>query len=287
MADSVSLKAHAKINLNLDITGKSADGKYHTVEMVMQSVDVYDTVTVSVNDEISIKCNADLPEDENNIAVIAAKKFFEFTNIDGGAEIKIKKRIPVSAGLGGGSSDAAAVIVALNELYNAKLDSDDLEKIGEQVGSDVPFFIEGGTALAEGKGTILTPLPELPDCAFLIIKEGHKLSTGEMYRQFDSFTDVSHPDTPALVNAICEGDLEEISKCLENVFEVLYDEKTLNVKNDLIENGALGACLSGSGPSVFGLFEDFETAKEAKDVLEKKYENVFLCEPAKRGMEEN
>ena len=281
MADSVSIKAYAKINLNLDITGKSSDGNYHTVEMVMQTVDIYDTVSVTVDDKISIKCNGDLPENEENIAYKAAKYFFEFAKINGGAEIKIKKRIPVAAGLGGGSSDAAAVIVALNTLYNTDFDTEDLIKIAEDVGSDVPFFIEGGTQLAEGRGTILTPLPELPECAFLIIKDGFKLSTGEMYRKFDSLTDIPHPDSQMLVNAICEGDLFEASKNMLNVFELLYNKEFLKTKDELCENGALCACLSGSGPSIFGLFEDEDTAKDAKDELSDKYDNIFLCKPVR------
>lgn len=281
MADSVSIKAYAKINLNLDITGKSSDGNYHTVEMVMQTVDIYDTVSVTVDDKISIKCNGDLPENEENIAYKAAKEFFDFAKIDGGAEIKIKKRIPIAAGLGGGSSDAAAVIVALNTLYNTDFDTEDLIKIAEDVGSDVPFFIEGGTQLAEGRGTILTPLPELPECAFLIIKDGFKLSTGEMYRKFDSLTDIPHPDSQMLVNAICEGDLFEASKNMQNVFELLYNKEFLKTKDELCENGALCACLSGSGPSIFGLFEDEDTAKDAKDELSDKYDNIFLCKPVR------
>lgn len=285
MADSVSLKAFAKINLNLDITGISGD--YHTVEMVLQSIDIFDTVTVTVDDEISVKCNGDLPEDENNIAVIAAKEFFEYAEVKSGAEIKIKKRIPIAAGLGGGSSDAAAVIIALNELYNTKFDTEDLMKIAEKVGSDVPFFIEGGTQLAEGRGTILTPLPEIPECWFVIIKDGYKFSTGEMYRRFDEMQDVVHPETNALVDAICEGDLEEISKNTDNVFELLYNKEFLKTKDQLIENGALSAALSGSGPSIFGIFDDEDTAKRAKDALEEKYETIFLCEPTKAGNEEN
>lgn len=279
MADSVALKAYAKINLNLDITGKSVDDNYHTVEMVMQAVDIYDTVTVAVDDEISIKCNADLPENKENIAYIAAKEFFDFAGINGGAEIKIKKRIPVAAGLGGGSSDAAAVILALNKLYNTGFESEDLIKIAEAVGSDVPFFIEGGTQLAEGRGTILTPLPELPECTFLIIKDGYKLSTGDMYRRFDGMENVEHPDTRALVDAICEGDLYEAAKNMQNVFEALYNKEFLKTKDELIQSGALCACLSGSGPSIFGLFDDEDKAKSAKDELSDKYENVFLCEP--------
>lgn len=287
MADSISLKAYAKVNLNLDITGKSSDGIFHTVEMVLQSVDIYDTVNVAVDDEISIKCHSDIPDNEDNIAFIAAKEFFEYTEIQGGAEIKIKKRIPVAAGLGGGSSDAAAVIVALNELYNTKLDDEDLIKIAEKVGSDVPFFIKGGTQLAEGRGTILTPLPDLPECAFLIIKDGYKFSTGEMYRRFDSMQNVEHPDTNALVDAICEGELYEVSKNTDNVFELLYDKEFLKTKDELIENGALCAALSGSGPSIFGIFENIDDAKHAKDELEAKYEHTFLCEPTKVGIEEN
>ncbi len=283
MADSVSLKAFAKINLNLDITGVSADNKYHIVEMVLQSVDIYDTVTVSIDDEIRVKCNANLPENEDNIAYKAAKAFFEETGVQGGAYIKIKKRIPSAAGLGGGSSDAAAVIVALNMLYNTNLENDELESIAEKVGSDVPFFIVGGAQLAEGRGTILTPLPEIPECAFVIVKDGFKLSTGDMYSRFDSLTDVDHPNTNELVNAICEGDLLGMTENMKNVFEPLYDENILVIKDKFVKNGALCAVLSGSGPSVFGIFEDYDSAKEAAEMLEKEYENVFLCEPTKCG----
>lgn len=286
MADSVSLKAFAKINLNLDITGVSNDGKYHTVEMVLQSVDLYDTVTVSIDDEISVKCNCDLPEDEGNIAYLAAKAFFEDTEISGGAYIKIKKRIPSAAGLGGGSSDAAAVIIALNELYNTNLETAELESIAEKIGSDVPFFIDGGTQLAEGRGTILTPLPDIPECAFLIIKDGFKLSTGEMYSRFDGLSDVCHPEVNELVDAICEGDLIEMTKNMQNVFEPLYDENIQIIKERLVKNGALCAALSGSGPSVFGLFETYAQAKDAKDALDKEYKDIFLCEPTKNGSEE-
>ncbi len=283
MADSVSLKAFAKINLNLDITGVSSDKKYHTVEMVLQSVDVYDTITVSVDDEISVKCNADLPENEDNIAYKAATAFFEETEISGGAYIKIKKRIPSAAGLGGGSSDAAAVIVALNMLYETNLETSELEAIAEKIGSDVPFFIDGGTQLAEGRGTILSPLPEIPECAFVIVKDGFKMSTGDMYSRFDSLVEVDHPDTHALVDAICEGNLAQMSENMQNVFEPLYDEGVQVIKSKLVENGALCAVLSGSGPSVFGVFSDYETARDATEVLEKDYETVILCEPTKYG----
>lgn len=285
MADSVSLKAYAKINLNLDITGKTDD--FHTVEMVLQAIDIYDTVTVSKDDEITVKCSDEsLPSDENNIAFCAAKEFFSYTEINGGAEIKIKKRIPVAAGLGGGSSDAAAVVVALNMIYETHLEDDQLMTICENLGADVPFFINGATQLAEGKGTILTPLPDLPECTFVIIKNGTKNSTGEMYAKFDSLGEVEHPKTNELVEAICEGDLYAIAENCENVFENLYDSDFLSVKQKLIENGALAASLSGSGPSIFGLFETKDDAKSAKDALEDEFENIFICEPINSGFEE-
>lgn len=286
MSDSVTLKAYAKINLNLDITGVSNDGKYHIVEMVLQSVDIFDTVSVSKNDnQITVKCGDDL-SGENNIAYTAAKKFFEFAEIDGGAEIKIKKRIPIAAGLGGGSTDAAAVINALNILYGTNFDDSVLEKIAEEVGSDVPFFIKGGTQLAEGRGTILTPLPDLPECAFLIIKDGYKPSTGEMYRRFDELTNVTHCATSDLVDAICEGNLIEASKNMKNVFELLYEKEFLHTKDELMENGAVCSALSGSGPSIFGLFKTVEEAKKAKDALSEKYDDIIICEPSKNGFED-
>ena len=285
MADFVTLRAYAKINLNLDIIGKAEN--FHTVEMVLQAIDIYDTVTVSKDDEISVKCSDyNLPSDENNIAYSAAKEFFCYTENEGGAEIKIKKRIPTAAGLGGGSSDAAAVIVALNILYESHLEDDQLMAICESCGADVPFFINGATQLAEGKGTILTPLPNLPECAFLIIKNGIKNSTGEMYNKFDSLGEIEHPKTAELVEAICEGDLYEIAENCENVFEYLYDDNFLRVKQKLINNGAISASLSGSGPSVFGLFETKDKAKAAKDVLEDEYEEIYLCEPINCGFEE-
>lgn len=287
MSDSLTLKAFAKINLNLDITGVSGNKQYHTVEMVLQTVDIYDTVTVSREDnEITVQCSNDELSNENNIAFIAAKAFFDFSNILGGACIKIKKRIPQAAGLGGGSTDAAAVIVALNKLYETNFDNETLEKIAEEVGSDVPFFISGGTQLAEGRGTILTPLPDLPECAFVIVKDGYKPSTGEMYKRFDEKNDVIHPVTSDLVEAICEGDLFKASENMQNVFESLYESNFLKLKDELIENGAICSALSGSGPSIFGLFKDIDTAKDAKDILEDKYSEVFVCEPTKVGYED-
>lgn len=280
MADSVTRKAYAKLNLSLNITGTLPDGM-HTVDMVMQSIDLYDTVTVEKTDNgIEISCHgAELPEDMNNIAAKAADEFFKYSEIDGGVYIKIKKRIPCAAGLGGGSTDAAAVLCAMNELYDTDYDEDELCAIAERIGSDVPFCINGGTQRAEGTGTILSPLPELTDCAFVVIKEGEKLSTGDMYKRYDSFPDKLTPDTEALIEAICEGDVEQAAKTMANVFEPMWGDAAAKIKSDLLECDALNAVLSGSGPSIFGIFENESDANSARSKLSDKYENIYVCTP--------
>ena len=280
MADSVTRKAYAKLNLSLNITGTLPDGM-HTVDMVMQSIDLYDTVTVERTDNgIDISCHgADLPEDMNNIAAKAAEEFFKYAQIDGGVYIKIKKRIPCAAGLGGGSTDAAAVLCTMNELFGTNYDEDVLCTIAERIGSDVPFCISGGTQRAEGTGTILSPLPELTDCAFVVIKEGEKLSTGDMYKKYDSFPDKCTPDTETLIEAICEGNVEEAAKAMANVFEPLWGETAAEIKSELLECGAINAVLSGSGPSIFGVFADESNANAARSKISDKYENIYVCTP--------
>ncbi|MBQ2676130.1 MAG: 4-(cytidine 5'-diphospho)-2-C-methyl-D-erythritol kinase [Clostridia bacterium] len=286
MADSVTVLAYAKLNLSLDITGVRPDG-YHTIEMVMQSVNLHDTVTVTKAEEIKVTVsNMDELSGEDNIAYKAAAAFFEATEIDGGAAIKIKKRIPVAAGLGGGSADAAAVLTALNMLFDTRLSKDELCDIGLKIGADVPFCIVGGTQLAEGIGGILTPLPDLKDCAFVLIKNGEKPSTGEMYRRFDNLESPDHPDTSKLVESICEGDIIDACDYMANVFEPLWDSAA-DVKADLMENGAVTAVLSGSGPSIFGVFDDLDTAQKCKSQLQDKYDEIFVCKPVNIGVEED
>lgn len=292
MPDNLSLLAYAKLNLSLDITGKRPDG-YHTIDTVMQSIDLADTVTVERCDpdadfDINISCNDEtIPTDDKNSAYKAAKAFFEYNDISSGSvKIKIKKNIPTASGLGGGSADAAAVIVAMNELFNTNLESSELCDIAENVGMDVPFCINGGTQLAEGLGTILTPLPNIEGCTFVLIKNGKKKSTAQMYADFDSLEGVIHPETTAIVDSICEGELLNDTDLLYNVFEPLWGDECKTIKQALIDNGADFAGLTGSGPTVFGIFADEDDAKRAKAVLDDIYDEVYLCEPVDCGSEE-
>lgn len=286
MAESVTILANAKLNLSLDVTGKRPDG-YHTVEMVMQSVDIFDTVTVQKADSgIELVCqDDDLPTGADNLAYKAAAVFFDETEIEGGAVIRLKKRIPTAAGLGGGSADAAAVLTALNELYGKPLEDEEMAELALKLGADVPFCLVGGTQLAEGVGSILSPLPQLTGCAFVVVKTGVKPSTAEMYSRFDELdeADIIRPRTQSLVDAICEGENEDVGRYMSNVFDALWDFGS--IKDIMSDSGATGVLVSGSGPSIFGFFPDLDDAKDAYDRLKDEYDDVFLCEPADCGCE--
>lgn len=290
MPDSTTKLAYAKLNLSLDITGRRPDG-YHTISTIMQSIDIADVVSVERTDdagEIIIKCNSDeIKEDSSNIAYKAAKMFFDATNISTfGVEIKIKKNIPVAAGLGGGSADAAAVLVAMNEIFNTQLEIDELCDIAEQVGMDVPFCIQGGTQLAEGLGSILSPLPPVEKCAFVIVKDDEKSSTADMYAKIDSSERVVHPETSMIIDYVCEGDEQSAAKLLCNSFAPLWGEKYESIRLALLDCGAINATLSGSGPVVFGIFTDVDDAKRCKSMLDSTYETVIVAEPVNFGIEE-
>lgn len=287
----VVLKASAKINLLLDILGRRDDG-YHLVQMIMQSVDLQDTVTIISTEnpeEIKVICagNGDVPEDETNTAYKAAKRFFEETGVEKtGISIKIKKRIPVAAGLAGGSADAAAVIAGLNELFHCGLDDDKLADIGEAVGADVPFCLQGGTMLAEGIGTILSPLPDMPACFIVLCKPESGVSTAEAYRDFDSLPSCDHPDFEDMSDAICIRSLEEIGKSVANVFEQSTKLSEISaIKQTMNSFGAVGACMSGSGPTVFGLFENRGDADRCCSELRDSYPFAVICEPCSDGLE--
>ena len=285
MAESVSISANAKLNLSLDITGKRPDG-YHTVEMVMQSVDISDTLNITKTDsQIEFYCNNDEIENDKNLCVKAAQLFFENAEISGGAQIKLKKRIPIAAGLGGGSADAAAVLIALNELYNQPFDDEELLELALKIGADVPFCLVGGTQLAEGVGSILSPLPTLNDCAFVIVKSGEKPSTAQMYAKIDSLSEeeICHPRTQYLVDAICEGDNVDAGRYMSNVFNSLWD--FAKIREIMTDCGAQSVSVSGSGPSVFGFFTDIDDAKSAENKLKGEFDEVYLCEPVDKGCE--
>ena len=289
---SLTARANAKINLSLDVLGKREDG-YHIVEMIMQSVSLHDTVTVSKeNDgEIRIICgSSEVPEDDSNIAARAARAFFETANIQNpGITVRIKKRIPVAAGLAGGSADGAAVIVLLNELFGTGFSDEELADIGEKVGADLPFCVTGGTMLARGTGGLLTPLPPMPDCYIVISKPEMGISTAAAYAKIDSAELNCRPDTEKLSEAICARELGEVAEGLCNVFESALDDeqwKTVaEIKRIMLKNGALGACMSGSGPSVFGIFDDKADASDCADELEELHAQTYVCRPENTGIE--
>lgn len=286
----IKVDAAAKINLSLDITGRLDNG-FHTLFMVMQSVSIFDRVTLETTDtgDIEIDCGgADLPEDKNNIAVKAAHRFFSEAGIkNSGLKISIEKHIPVSAGLAGGSADAAAVIEGLNMLTGAELCRTALCSIGAQVGSDVPFCLCGGTKLAENTGDRLTPLPDLKDCAIVLCKPVEGVSTAQAYSDFDALVNPVHPDNEAIVKAMLESDLSALCKNAANVFEqVITLNKVELIRSALTDASACLSLMSGSGPTVLGIFTEKEKAEKARASLLASGLADFceICKPVNYGV---
>lgn len=277
----VVCRANAKINLFLSILGKREDG-YHLIDIVMQSIGLYDTVTVKKCRDIKVKCNMGEIENENNIAYKAAKLFFQITGINGGADIRIKKRIPMAAGLGGGSADAAAVLVALNKIYTANLSVAELEKAAATLGADVPFFITGGTARAEGIGEKITKLPDFNKGYFVLVKKENKPSTAEMYAKIDNENyEVETADE--FIETLKNGDCLETSKMFSNTFALAWQSSA--ARRLLTETNADAVSLSGSGPVWFGYFEDKNSAKAVYKTLKKQGAEAYLANPVKKGIE--
>ena len=282
----MELSANAKINLTLDILRKREDG-YHEMQMVMQAVTLADTLTVAPARGSEGQAVSDLhflPTGDKNLAQMAAAAFRRATGLGGEVDVSIQKRVPVCAGLAGGSADAAAVLTAMNELTGVGLSRLELAKIGEPVGSDVPFCVLGGTALAEGRGEVLTPLPPLPPCHIVICKPPFSISTPQLFSRVNVRKIVRRPDTAGVVAALEAGDLAGVARRMYNVFEDVLEPRRLSeigeIKAALIDCGALGASMSGSGPSVFGLFDDPDSAQAAAERLRETYHDVFLCGPA-------
>jgi len=268
-------KAYGKINLGLDVLRKRPDG-YHDVKMIMQTVDLSDTLTFVKrgDNKIALSSNRrELPNDENNLIYKAAELLFTYKNISGGVSIHLVKNIPVAAGMAGGSADAAATLCGLNELFEFGLDREELMKLGVQIGADVPYCILGGCALSEGIGEVLTPLPSPPDCELVIAKPDINVSTKYVYEHLDLPSLKSHPDIDGIRMAIENGDLDGMSGRLENVLESVTSaryEIIGKIKEEMIAMGARNAVMSGSGPTVFGLFEKREQASLAGEAIRNK-----------------
>lgn len=284
----VIVKAYAKINLMLDIVSRRNDG-YHDLFMIMQSVGIFDTVFVErVNgNKITISSNVDdIPLDERNIAYKAADAFFEANEItDTGIKIHIIKRIPHAAGLAGGSADGAAVISALNQLYKTDLTDEELCKIGVKVGADVPFCITGGTLLSQGIGDVLNKVKPLKKCFILLAKPDYSVNTGYAYSQFDTCGKVHTPDKFGMLCAMQSRNLQQICDKMENVFEQFIEvPNRIDIKQTMRSNGALGVCMSGSGPTIFGIFDEEDKAENALTELKKYTEDLHLCKPVSKGL---
>ena len=291
--NSITLKSRAKINLSIDVLGKRQDG-YHLVEMIMQTIDLYDLIEINEkdNDQITIKRTSDeIPLDCNNLVYKAANLIKKTFNINKGVEIHIKKNIPVAAGMAGGSSNAAAVLVGLNKLWNLNLSNQQLEKIGLKLGADVPFCINGGAVLASGIGEELTPIKGLTkDVCILVCKPDLFVSTKEVYECIDSKDIDKRPNNKFLIECLKNEDTRQLAENMFNVLEgVTMDKHPViqQIKDIMTNNRALGAMMSGSGPTVFGLYENREDAVKCKAILEKQFKQTFVVACEEKGVEVN
>ena len=280
--NEITLLAYGKINLSLDIVGLREDG-YHLMDMVMQSVSLADRVTLRRADKISLIAGDDIPTDERNTAFKAAKVFFEETGIAGGCTVSVEKQVPSEAGMGGGSADAAAVLIGLDQMYGTDLSAEKLMEMGLKVGADVPFCLVGGTALVQGIGEKVTPAAPLKDCHILLVKPSFGISTGAAFRHFDEVGVSDHPDNPALLAAMERGDLSAMSGAMANVLEESVASADIEaIREEIAAAGAKAALMTGSGSVVFGLFSEKETAKAAAEKLSR-WGKVFLARPVTSG----
>ena len=288
---TVKLVAYAKVNLALDILGRRADG-YHDMRMVIQAVSLGDTVTVAetAGGFHLLAEGLALPPDRKTMEQQAAEAFFAALGRPvPGLEVRLAKQVPAYAGLGGGSADVAAVLRGLRRLYCPELPQAELEAIGARVGSDVPFCLRGGTCLAEGRGEILTDLPPLPVCDIVLCKPDFGLPTPALFARVDNQDLGPRPDVEGMTAALGRGDLAAVAARLGNVFEAVLTgaegEAVAAIKGTLLDHGALGAAMSGSGPTVFGLFRDTEAARKAANVLSDRYAQTYLARPVKKFQE--
>ena len=276
--------APAKINLALDILGIRPDG-YHDMKMVMQTISLCDTVTVEETAAgFHLRTNGDfIPAGKKTLEQRAAEAFFAATGTPmPGLDVTLEKVTPAYAGLGGGSADVAALLRILREAYAPDMPTAELERIGFTVGSDMPFCVRGGTCLAEGRGEVLTDLPPLPECTIALCKPDFGIPTPTLFARVDGGELTCRPDIGGMVMALAEGDLEGVAARLGNVFEEVLPEEyqeVFTIKRRLLELGALNAAMSGSGPTVFGIFRQQETAERAAEVLRETYAQTYLAKP--------
>lgn len=276
--------AAAKLNLTLDILGRRPDG-YHLLDMVMQTVSIYDTLMLTPTQQSGIELLCDregIPCGKDNTVQKAARLFYQQAGIsNGGIRIQILKRIPDQAGMGGGSADAAAILRAMNRIYNTGFSLKQLCEIGLQIGADVPFCLCGGTMRAEGIGEVLTPLTSMPSCYFVVCKPEVSVRTAAAFAQADRDGAAYPRFTPAMLSALKTGGLSQIADCLGNSFTLALPLPQIEqLRQAFLAMGALGACMTGSGSAVFGIFSERVSAERCREELRKTYQHVFVCEPA-------
>ena len=273
--DRIVTKAYAKINLGLDVLRRRPDG-YHEVKMVMQTVDLYDVLLVSKKEEETITISTqreEIPVNEDNLIYKAIKLMKDIYGFVGGVHVELVKNIPIAAGMAGGSTDAAAAMRAVNTLFELNRPLGELEKHAVKIGADVPYCIQGGTVLSEGIGEILTKLPNAPQCILLIAKPDIMVSTKYVYENLNLPELKSHPDIDAMVEAIQKSDAQSMIEPMDNVLATVTEEKyqiIKEIKQSMIRNGAIKAMMSGSGPTVFGIFENMVQAATAFDAIKEK-----------------
>ena len=280
---TLRIKAAAKLNFSLDILGIRPDG-YHEMDMVMQTIDLFDDVELSKAGTISVFSDGS-PDGPENLAWKAAEAFFRATKRSGGARIRLTKRIPAQAGMAGGSADAAAVLIGLNALYDACLSPEALRDAGLSVGADVPYCLIGGTARVRGIGEIVEPMPPFSSGYLVVAKPAIGISTAEAFRRFDRAENLRHPDIAALLSVMEKGQLDALSLFMENVLEQSEQNETVEtLRQELLKNGALAARMTGSGSAVFGLFSEKEAASRCAVALAGENRQIFVTKPYPKGI---
>lgn len=280
---TLRIKAAAKLNFSLDILGIRPDG-YHEMDMVMQTIDLFDDVEFSKAGTISVFSDGS-PDGPENLAWKAAEAFFRAAKRSGGARIRLNKRIPAQAGMAGGSADAAAVLIGLNALYDARLSPEALRDAGLSVGADVPYCLIGGTARVRGIGEIVEPMPPFLSGYLVVAKPAIGISTAEAFRRFDRAENLRHPDIAALLSVMEKGQLDALSLFMENVLEQSEQNETVEtLRQELLKNGALAARMTGSGSAVFGLFSEKEAASRCAVALAGENRQIFVTKPYPKGI---
>ena len=285
--NSITVKAYAKINLGLDVIRRRPDG-YHDVCMIMQSLDLHDLITISKSKEDGIRIRTNLhylPSNQDNLVYKAAALFLKTLGVEEGLFIELEKKIPVAAGLAGGSSDAAATLIGLNKLYHAGMTLPQLQALGVKLGADVPYCLMLGTALSQGIGEVLTPLPPMPSCSILLVKPDISVSTKYVYDNLKLNETIQHPDITAMMAALTNKDIYALAKSMDNILQTVTIKEypiISDIKDKMKELGALTSLMSGSGPTVLGIYQNRAMAKKALSYF-KKYQHygkqIFLTTP--------